>query len=184
MWLLIRLQYLPQPELRDFLCHRDVPEVSIELERTVFGPQLQDDVHRLEIHQALGARVRQIEQRPVGRHAPLSEADVDAPPGQVIEVSETDRHVRRVMLRHDRDARAQADPLRLRKDVGDEDVVGGNRLPHRGMVLADPGLGESEFLGPEHALDIFFERLRAVLLRRMQRHHERPEFHFPFSRTV
>ena len=178
MGLLIRLQHLPQSELRDFLRHRDVPEIPLELERAVFGPQFQDDVHRLEVHQPLCARIRQIEQRPVGRYSALPEADVDPPSGQVIEIGEADRYVRRVMLRHDGDPRAQTDPLRLRQDVGDEQVVGGNRLPHRGMVLADPGLGESELLGPQHALDIFFECLGAVLLRRMQWHHERSDFHF------
>ena len=177
MRLLIRLQHLPQPEFRDFLRHRDVPEIPLELERAFFGPQFQDDVHRLEVHQPLGARIGQIEQRPVGGHASLPEADVDPPSRQVIEIGEADRHVRRMMLRHNGDPRAQADPLRLRQDVGDEQVVGGNGLPHCGMVLADPGLGESKLFGPQYAFDVLFERLCAILLRRMQWHHELSEFH-------
>ena len=177
MRLLIRLQHHPDAQFAVGIVRPHVPELSAEIERRLALPQLQHQVHPFQGHQALGAGVGQVEQLPVGRHAALPEADVDAPARQVVQERQPHRYVDRMVMGDDRHAGTQADGRSTRQQVGDEQVVGRDRLPRHRVVLSDPRLGEAERLRPHHLLDVFVEARGAVLGRRVQRHHEHAQLH-------
>jgi hypothetical protein len=91
--------------------------------------------------------------------------------------------IRRVVLRNDRNSRAQANGSSSRKHIGDENVVGGNRFPSHAVVLADPGFGETEFFRPNNQLDVLVKTLRPRFFGWVHRHHEQTQFHkVPFQK--
>ena len=82
-----------------------------------------------------------------------------------------------MVLGHNRDAGAQADIPGLRQQVGDKYVIGGNRLPPRAVMLANPGFAETQFVGQDNAFGIFLEGLGPILFRRVQGHHKFANLH-------
>ena len=61
--------------------------------------------------------------------------------------------------------------------MGDEQIVGGNGFPGQRVVLADPGLGETQGFGQKNVVHVLLEALGPGFLRRMQRHHESSQLH-------
>ena len=72
-------------------------------------------------------------------------------------------------------ARAELDPGRLRRRVGDEHLGRGDVLPAGRVVLADPHLVEAEILDVLHELDVTVQRKGRVLVRRVVRSDEQAE---------
>ena len=56
----------------------------------------------------------------------------------------------------------------------------GMRLPRRGVVLADPGLGEAQLVGPAQRLQIPAMAVAKAALRRVRRHREQTVLHGSF----
>ena len=107
----------------------------------------------------------------------MPEAAVETPPRKMIEKRETHGNVHRMVLGNDRDARAETNVLGLWQTIGDEDIVGRNRLPLQGVVLANPALGKPQLVGVDDKLQVFLETLRPRLVRGVQRHHEEAKLH-------
>ena len=177
MRLLVGLEQFADAEFGVRLLNFDVVEIPRKVKRGVRLPELEDHVDALDGHQPLRLGVGQIKKAPVGGDAALAETAVEAAFGQVVEKGQPHRDIDRVVLRHDGDARAQADVLRQGQDVGDKEVVGRNRLPSDSVMLADPSLGEAELVGADDELDVLGKAFSAVFFRGMQGHHKGAEFH-------
>ena len=97
--------------------------------------------------------------------------------GQMVQHGDAVRQFRRVMIRQQEPARPDLDPLRLQQRLGDQQIGRRMRLPRRGVMLADPGLGVAEFIEPAQRLQVPVVAGFQAALRRMRRHREITEFH-------
>ena len=67
--------------------------------------------------------------------------------------------------------------LGLHQRLRDQEVGRGVRLPRRGVVLADPGLGKAELVGPAQGLQVPAVALEQAALRRVRGHREQAVLH-------
>ena len=77
------------------------------------------------------------------------DAEVEPAAGDVVEHGHPVGQLGRVVVGQEEAAGADADVLGLAEAFDDEQVGRGVRLPHHGVVLADPGLLEAELVGPD-----------------------------------
>ena len=118
-----------------------------------------------------------LEHRPVGRQARRGDAEIQPPSGQVVEHGDAVGELGGVVIRQQEAARADADALGLQQRLGDQQIGRRMRLPRRGVVLADPGLGVAQLVEPAQRLEVPVVAGLQAALRRMRGHGEIAEFH-------
>ena len=83
----------------------------------------------------------------------------------------------RVVVRHARNARTEADVFGLSQRLRDEEVGRWDVLPRRGEVLADPRLPVAEAVQVDNLAKVVLESLGKIGPRRVQGHHEAAQIH-------
>ena len=158
-----------------------VPEFAVVGPRRILGPHLQDDLQRLAGHVAvLAGHAVDMEHRPVARQAGSGDAEIEPAAGEMVEHGDAVGEFGRVMVGQQEAAGAEADVLGLQERLRQQQIRRRVRLPGRGVVLADPGLGVAELVEPAQHLKVPVVTLLEVALRRMRRHREVANFHRGF----
>src|SRR4030095_5995553 len=167
--------------IRDF----HIPELPLEFKWGFGLPQLKNHVDPFQGHKSLSLGVRQSEELMIRRHSALTKAAIQSSVRQVVEKRQTHGNIRWVVLRDDGNSRTQANSSSPGEHIGDENVIGGNRLPRHAVVLADPGFSETQFFCPNNQLDVLVKALRPRLFGWVQWHHEETQFHnVPFQEVT
>ena len=145
-----------------------VPVLAGVVERLLGGPQLQDDVERFAGHLAVLSGIAvDVEHRPVARQAARGDPEIQPPLRQMIQHCDAVRQLGRVMIGQQKPARRQPNAARLHQRLRDQEVGRRMWLPRRGVVLADPGLGIPELVGPAQGLQIPAMAVAEAALRRV-----------------
>jgi len=84
-------------------------EVALKIKRGICLLQFENQVDTFNHHQSLCLWVRQVEQAPVGGDTALTKATIDSSPRKMIQISQSYRHVDRVVLWQNRHPTSQAD---------------------------------------------------------------------------
>ena len=87
------------------------------------------------------------------------------------------RQLGRVVVGQQKPAGRKPDAARLHQRLRDQQVGRRVRLPRRGVVLADPGFGKPELVGPAQRLQIPAVAVAEAALRRVRRHREQTVLH-------
>ncbi len=155
-----------------------VPVFAGVVERLLFGPQPQNDVERLAGHLAVLAGVAvDVEHRPVARQPARGDAEIEPALRQMVEHRDPVGELGRVVIGQQETARREADPARLHQRLGDQEIGRRVRLPRRGVVLADPGFGKAQLVGPAQRLQIPAMALIKAALGRVRGHREQAVLH-------
>ncbi len=161
----------------------DLPVFAGIVERLLRGPQLEDDVERLARHLAVLAGIAvDVEHRPVARQPARGDAEIEPALRHVVEHRDAVGEFGRVVIGQQEAAGGEADFLGLHQRLGDQQVGRRVRFPGCGVVLADPGLGKTELVGPAQGVEIPAMAVIKAALRRVRGHREQAVFHRRSSR--
>jgi len=125
-----------------------------------------------------------IEHRPVARQAARRDAEIEPALGYVVEHRDAVRQLGRVVIGQQKTAWREADVPRLHQRLRDQQVGGGMRLPGCGVVLADPGLGKAELVGPAQGLQIPPVTFEQAALRRVRGHRKKAILHLTLRLSI
>ena len=151
-------------------------EGSVDRDAALFGKKPLDRLDALDHPITLRRRLDSEHVR-VGRERAGTASEDDAPTGDLIEHRETVRDIERMVIRHADDARSQHDPLGACGSDGHEDLRRRDNLPSGGVMLADKGFIEAEFIEPFDQFQVALEGERGIFADPMERGHEDAEFH-------
>ena len=154
----------------------DVPVLARDAVGRVRGPDLVDDLHRLD-HHLRAVLVACLEQLEVRAEPARAHAHDVAALAQVVEQRHVAGDLGRVVLRQVDDAGGEGDRLRLVDQRRHELERVGDRLGRAGVVLADPGLVVAEPVREQDRLAVVPQHVAVGPPRIVQRHHEQAELH-------
>ena len=150
--------------------------VAHVVKRLGLGKEAHDYPERLGHHLPQTAGVEPKHQR-IGKMPAGSDAEVDAPPGQVVKQDDPIGDNERMVVRQADRSRPEADVPGPLSSHREKEFWAGDWLPAAAVVFADPHFVVAERVEPLDEFEVSMERQRRVVVRRVKRGHEGAEAH-------